>query len=117
PPICTSDQFQNDETTGVTFNGSCTNDAGLTTYATPLDVKLDKTGPSASLSASGAHGAHGWFIDVVTVSTTGADSISDPVTCTATQHQMAETSGQVFDGECTNDAGLSTDAASLNVKL
>ena len=37
------------ETTGSVFHGTCTNDAGLTTDASPLTVKLDKTGPTATL--------------------------------------------------------------------
>jgi hypothetical protein len=117
PPTCTSDQSQNAETTGHVFNGSCTNAAGLTTNASPLGVKLDKTGPSASLSASGTHGTNGWFTTDVTVSGSGSDSISSPVSCTPDQSQTSETTGQVFNGSCTNDAGLSTNAAPLTVKL
>ncbi len=84
-----------DRHAGTVFNGSCTNGAGLTTNATPLTVKLDKTGPSAALAVTaGTPGAHGWYTTDVTVSTNGADDISGPVTCTADQHQTAETTGQ-----------------------
>jgi hypothetical protein len=118
PVICTADQYQTTETTGQTFNGQCTNDAGLSTGATPLTIKLDKTGPSAILAVTvGTLGSNGWYTSDVTVSTSGTDTISSPVTCTADQYQTSETTGTIFNGACTNDAGLSTDATPLTVKL
>jgi hypothetical protein len=44
---CSADQSQTAETSGTLFNGSCTNDAGLSTDADSLTVKLDKTAPTA----------------------------------------------------------------------
>ena len=118
PTICTGDQFQTTETAGSPFNGSCTNDAGLTTSATTLTVKLDKSKPSAALAVTvGTLGANGWYTSNVTVSTSGSDSISEPTTCTGDQFQADETSGAQFNGSCTNDAGLTTDAAPLTVRL
>jgi hypothetical protein len=118
PVSCTADQFQTDETAGTVFHGSCTNLAGLSTDAAPLTVKLDKTGPSANLAVTaGTLGSNGWYTSDVTISTSGTDSISSPVTCTSDQYQMVETTGQPFNGQCTNDAGLSTDASSLTIKL
>ena len=118
PVSCAADQSQTDETTGELFNGSCTNDAGLSTDAAPLTVKLDKTAPSAVLAVTaGTAGANGWYTSNVTVDTSGADTISGPVTCTPNQSQTSETAGQVFNGSCTNRAGLSTNATALTVKL
>jgi hypothetical protein len=117
PVICTDDQFQTDETTGAEFNGACTNNAGLTTNAVPLTVKLDKTGPSAALAVTaGTLGNNGWYVTNVTISTTGSDGISSPVLCTADQYQTSDTTGQLFNGSCTNDAGLTTNATSLTIK-
>ncbi len=118
PVTCTADQYQTTETAGQEFNGSCTNDAGLSTAAAPLTVKLDTTGPSAALAVTaGSLGTNGWYTSDVTVSTSGSDTIGGPVTCTADQYQTTETAGQEFNGSCTNDAGLSTAAAPLTVKL
>lgn len=118
PATCTGDQFQAAETTGTVFSGSCTNQAGLSTTAAPLTVKLDKSGPSAALAvASGTLGANGWYTSDVTIATTGGDSISGPVTCTANQTQAAETTGATFNGSCANQAGLTTNAAPLTVKV
>jgi hypothetical protein len=118
PVTCTGDQQQTTETAGTSFNGSCTNDAGLTGDAAPITVKLDKTGPSAALSVTaGTAGTNGWYTSDVTVHASGADTISDPVTCSADQQQTAETTGTPFNGSCTNDAGLATEASPLTVKL
>lgn len=113
---CTADQYQTAETTGATFNGSCTSGAGLTTNAAPLTIKLDKTGPTAVLSASGTLGNNGWYVSDVTISTSGSDDISAPVTCTADQFQTTDTSGTEFNGSCTNDAGLTRNADPLTIK-
>jgi hypothetical protein len=118
PVTCTANQFQTTETAGTAFNGSCTNDAGLTRNAAPLTVKLDKTGPSANLAVTaGTAGSNGWYTSDVTVSTTGSDSISGSVTCSADQFQTVETAGTAFNGSCTNGAGLTTNATELAVKL
>lgn len=115
---CTADQFETTETIGATFNGSCTNGAGLITSASPLSVKVDKTGPSAVLAiTAGTLGNNGWYVSDVTLETTGQDSISGPVTCTDVQHQTTDTNGTTFNGSCTNDAGLSTNAAPVTVKV
>jgi Bacterial Ig-like domain (group 3) len=117
PTVCTADQFQTTETMGGLFHGSCTNDAGLTTNATALNVKLDKTGPTADLHVkTGTLGENSWYVTNVVIETTGADLISSPVTCTADETLMTDTTGTVFHGSCTNDAGLSTNASDLNVK-
>jgi Big-like domain-containing protein/galactose oxidase-like protein/Kelch motif protein len=118
PPVCTADQIQTVESTGQVFNGSCTNDAGLSASASSLTIKLDKTPPTAVLAVTaGTLGANGWYISDVTVSASGADNISNPVTCTADQFLSTDSTGHAFSGSCTNDAGLSTNAAALMVKL
>jgi hypothetical protein len=117
PLTCTTDQFQTVETAGQVFNASCTNDAGLTSNALPLTVKLDRTGPTAGLSIiAGTLGDNGWYVTDVTVHAAGTDSISNPVVCTADQFLTTDSPGHSFNGSCTNDAGLSTNAADLTVK-
>lgn len=119
PVTCTADQQQTAETAGTGFNGKCTNDAGLETNASPLTIKLDKTGPTGVALAvtAGTLGANGWYRSDVTVTTTGADTISVPVVCTAAQHQTSDTPGTAFNGLCKNDAGLETQGAALTVKV
>jgi hypothetical protein len=118
PVSCTPDQPFTNETAGTVVNGNCTNDAGLTTDAAPLTVKIDKTGPTAGLSVtSGTAGANGWYTSDVVVTTDGSDSISGPATCTVPQTLTSETNGVSVTGSCTNAAGIKTDAAPLTVKI
>ncbi len=78
--------------------------------------KLDKSGPSADLSAVGTMGNNGWYAGDVTITTSGADPVSDPVACTPEQFQTTDTAGAAFSGSCANDAGLSMSAAPLTIK-
>src|SRR5207248_11160304 len=117
PTICTPDQHQTAETTGTGFNGSCTNDAGLTTPAAQLTVKLDKTAPTGvTLTPSGTLGLNGWYVTDVTIHTSGSEDISNPIVCTGDQSQTTDTAGQLLHGSCTNDAGLVANATDITVK-
>lgn len=117
PVTCTVDQYQNTETSGATFYGTCTNSAGIGTDAVPLTVKLDKTGPTAMLSLEGTTGQNGWYVSTVKIITNGSDTISNPTTCTDEQIQSSDTAEITYFGSCTNDAGLSTDASPVSLKL
>ena len=72
--MCTGEQFQTTETTGQVFNGSCTNNAGLGTNATPLTVKLDETDPSVAITSP--TGGTTTIAAAVTVSGTDGDATS-----------------------------------------
>ena len=102
---CTLDQSQTAETAGTSFDGSCTNGAGLTTNATPLTIKLDKTAPTVSLIGGPADGGSYYFGSVPAAPTCSASdalsgldgscTVSDysalvgPQTVTATAYDMA----------------------------
>jgi len=104
------------ETTGTV--SSCIAHSAGGSSSDSVNLKIDNTGPSASLSVTaGTLGLNDWYTSDVTIHASGADAISDSVVCTADQSQTAETAGQVFNGKCTNGAGLSTDAAPLTVKF
>jgi hypothetical protein len=102
------------DTAGVTFTCTATSAGG--TSSVSRTIKRDASPPSATLTASGTLGTNGWYVSDVTVSTSGADTISSPVTCTAAQTLTIDTAGQNFSGSCTNAAGLSTTAPTLTVK-
>jgi hypothetical protein len=82
-------------------------------------IKIDKTEPSSNLVVSvGTTGLNGWYISDVTVATGCFDSVSSPMFIySSDQYQTANTTGQVFNGYCTNSAGLTTNAAPLTIKL
>jgi hypothetical protein len=64
---CTPDQFQGTDTAGATFNGSCTNGAGLTSHAAPLTIKLDKSAPIITDDGptAASNGLAGWYVSAV----------------------------------------------------
>jgi len=112
---CGTQTFTTDTASAVS---SCSAYSAGGSSSDSVNFKIDKTGPTASLSVTaGTAGTNGWYTSDVTIHASGADSISSPVTCTADQSLTTETTGTVFHGSCTNDAGLSTAAADLTVKL
>lgn len=102
------------EGTGLTSSCSASSTGGSASDS--VSLKIDKTGPSATLTPSGTIGDNGWYRSNVEISTSGSDSLSDPTTCTALQTLSADTSGQEFNGSCTNAAGLTTHASPIEVK-
>jgi hypothetical protein len=58
--VCTGDQHLNVDSAGTTFNGTCTNGAGLSTNAAPLVVKRDTTAPTITPTLSPAANSDGW---------------------------------------------------------
>lgn len=109
---CTDDQLQSEETTGSTFNGSCTNHAGLTTNASSLTVKLDETAPVISPNVAGTAGTSPWYTSTVDVTWSVADSISgiesSDAACGVTTSITADSStATTVNCSATNGAGLS----------
>ncbi|TAK20684.1 MAG: choice-of-anchor C family protein [Chloroflexota bacterium] len=104
------------DTAAATFTCTATSAGGPASQS--VTVKVDQTGPSATLAVvGGTLGSNGWYTSDVTVATSGTDSVSGPATCTANQTQTSETVGTTFNGACTNQAGLTTNAAPLTVKV
>lgn len=115
---CTSDQTFTQESATIEVTGSCVNGAGLRTEAASISLKIDKSAPTASMAiTSGTVGSNGWYRSAVTVTTSGADTVSNPVVCTAAQTFSSDTTGVQVSGSCTNDAGLGTNAQALTLKI
>src|SRR6185503_9478883 len=105
PVTCTGDQFQTAETSGTAFNGSCTNNAGLTGNASALTIKLDKTNPSISFTGRTAPNANGWNNSNVTANWTCSDALSGPVSDIVNQTLTSEGANQSVTGTCSDAAG------------
>ncbi len=113
---CAADQVLNADTAGATFNGSCTNGAGLTTNAAPITIKRDASGPTGvTLIPTGTPGTNGWYISDVTFEVTGSEDLSLPVNCIAPPPLTVDTGGSDITGSCSNAAGVTT-AVTLNIK-
>ncbi len=104
------------DTAGATFTCSASSGGGTNTHS--VTIKRDASPPDATLSVvDGTVGANGWYVSPVTVRTTGSDSVSAPVICTADKVQNADTTGSQFSGSCTNAANLTKAATPIVVKL
>jgi hypothetical protein len=113
----TVSQELSEEGADLSATGTCTDTSGNTASDTQTGIDLDKSGPSANLAVYvGTPGDNGWYVSDVTIATSGSDTLSGPPTCTADQFLTSDSTGTVFDGSCTNKAGLVTDAAPLTVK-
>ncbi len=92
---------------GVTTSvaGTAIDNVGNTAGATFGPVKIDKTPPTASASASPASNANGWNNTDVTVTFSGTDNLSGIASCTADVTLSSEGIGQSASGTCTDNAG------------
>jgi hypothetical protein len=106
-----------EETSGIVLACTAINGNGLPTTATTT-IKIEKTAPDAQLAiTAGTPNQSGWYTSDVTISTTGNDSVSTSLACTSYQFQTNNTTCATFNGACTNDAGLTTNADPLIIKL
>ena len=80
PVTCTADQFQTTDTSGTTFTGSCTNQAGLTQAAASLVIQVDKTPPVITLT-SPSNGAAYLFNQTAIATFSCDDPLSGVASC------------------------------------
>jgi hypothetical protein len=88
----------------LTLNATCKDLAGNTGSAS-YTVKVDKTAPTASASASPAANANGWNKTDVTVSFSGDDGLSGIESCDPEVALSGEGADQSASGTCTDKAG------------
>jgi hypothetical protein len=109
---CSSSTYAGPDTGAVSFNGSCTDNAGNASGSmTSGSIKYDATPPSVSFSLARGPDANGWYNHPVDFNASGSDNLSGIASCT---------SGTVGgDGSasasCTDNAGNTASAgASVN---
>jgi alpha-tubulin suppressor-like RCC1 family protein len=93
------------EGSNVTGSVVVTDAAGNTATVTAPAVKIDKTPPAATATASPAPDANGWNSTDVTVSFTGTDSLSGIAGCSAPVTLSSDGANQSASGTCTDNAG------------
>ena len=105
------------EGAGQSATGMCQDQAGNTASNTQSGINIDKTAPTGvALVPSGTLGNNGWYTSNVTITTTGTESTSGPLTCTGAQSLTTDTAGATFNGSCANLAGLTSNATPLTLK-
>jgi hypothetical protein len=80
-------------------------------------VKLDKTAPSITASASGAKGANGWYVGPVKVHFTCSDAMSGIATCPADVTLLNDGANQSVAGTATDMAGNTSSATATGINL
>jgi hypothetical protein len=111
PVTCTDPQTQTTDTAGQAFAGSCTNDAGLTTNATPLTVKVDKTVPTIAITTPTAAASYNLNQSVAS-NYACADALSGIASCNGSvangaNIDTASAGGKVFAVTAVDAAGNS----------
>ena len=104
------------DTTGVESSCFAINSAG--TSSNSVNLKIDKSAPTAFLNVvTGTLGNNDWYTSDVTIRTSCSDTISEIDSYTPDQYQTTDTTGQIFNGQCTNKAGLVSTPPPLTIKL
>jgi hypothetical protein len=113
---CTSVTYSGPDNGSASQPGSCTDKAGNTSAIVPLPFKFDATGPVVTPSAGRSPDANGWYNHPVSISWSGADSVSGIDTCSAAvTYSSPDNTAASVPGACTDKAGNTT-SASLPLK-
>ncbi len=106
------------ETAGTTITCSATNGAGMSSSAS-VTIRIDKTRPVVTGSASPGPNANGWSNGPVTVSFTCSDTLSGVGSTTGPTTLTGEGASQSATGSCSDKAGntASTTVGGINIDL
>ena len=97
-------------TTGTSLTCTAESDGGTTTVSKPL--KIDKTAPTATATASRPADANGWYRAPLTVGFTAVDGTSGLQSCSpAASYGGPDTPGTTVSGTCRDMAGNTAPAA------
>jgi len=103
------------DTAGVTLGCKATNDAGLSTTAPDVQLKVDATTPVVTGTPSGTLGSNGWYVGDVTVAWSVTENGSGATAC-ADDHQTTDTAGVTFHCQVSDAAGNVSNDATVTVK-
>src|SRR5437667_284541 len=91
--------------TGTTRTCTATSDGG-TTAVTTKTIKIDATAPTGVTAAPARFpDANGWYRNPVTISWSGSDATSGPVSCTSLSYSGPDGGSIAPSGTCTDQAG------------
>jgi large repetitive protein len=109
---CTSVTYSGPDNGSASQPGSCTDRAGNISGTVAFAFKYDATGPVVTPTAGRVADANGWYNHPVTISWSGADSVSGLDTCSApVTYSGPDNTGASVAAACTDMAGNPTSAA------
>jgi hypothetical protein len=102
---CTSTSYGGPDTGGVSFSGSCTDQAGNAGSTLSFGpIKYDATPPSVSAGLGRGPDSNGWYNHPVDFSASGADNLSGLASCSSGNYSGPDGGGSIGAG-CTDNAG------------
>ncbi len=110
------DVFVEVETSGLRVNGIFQDKAGNRVKASISGIRIDKTAPTVTVSASPAANASGWNSTDVTVTASGTDDRSGIASC-ASVTLSSEGAGQSAMPSCTDKAGNTASATVSGINI
>ena len=118
PVVCTSDQNLTTDTSSMSFYGSCTNAAALTSPIAEVIVKRDATPPTIEFSKlTGVTGLNGWYLGDVTSIWECADDLSGPLQEQASVVISSEGSALTATAACFDIAGNTASDSRMGIKI
>ncbi|MEI8238974.1 MAG: hypothetical protein WCI22_06095, partial [Actinomycetota bacterium] len=114
---CSDDVTLSADGTALSVPGSSTDLAGNTASTSVTGIKIDRTAPTISVSATTNPNAGGWYNGAVTFHFTCFDALSTIATCPVDQTVSADGAGQFATGVAVDRAGNQTSVKSALVKI
>jgi len=109
---CTSASYGGPDSGSASVSGTCRDNAGNVSAATPVAIRYDATPPAVTAALSRAPDSNGWYSHAVGVSFSGTDGGSGIGSCTAPVSYAGPDSGQAsVSGGCVDVAGNRASAA------
>jgi large repetitive protein len=106
PVTCSpSASYPGPDTASASLSGSCTDQAGNVSASASYSFAYDATAPSVTALASRPADKNGWYNHPVSVSFSGADTLSNGVVCSAAQSVASDAASALVAGTCTDAAG------------
>src|SRR6266849_3631399 len=103
---CTSVDYGGPDTSGISFSGTCTDQAGNVSSSLSFGpIKYDSTPPSVSASLARGPDANGWYNHPVDLAASGNDGLSGVASCNSGSYSGPDTPGGSIGARCTDNAG------------
>ena len=113
---CTAKSYGGPDSAGASVSGTCRDNAGNVSAATPVALKYDATAPQVTgLSAERPADHLSWFVRPVTLSFTGSDATSGLEGCDSISYAGPDSPSAPVSGACRDVAGNAA-AATLPIE-
>jgi hypothetical protein len=114
---CTGRGYNGPDTTGSSFNGNCTDNAGNASAPVAFNFSYDSTAPTIAYVDRTASNTYGWNNTNVTVNWSCNDAISGVTPNTVSQTITTDGKDQAAIGTCTDAAGNSSTDTQAGINI